>query len=486
MKKNGKRYRRIQREKELRRQQNGQIFKPMEQEVDGINVSFLSISHIIVNNPIMREKEEVKRDYLKKLKSYLRSGRWDRRKYENAGMTAYERILLGSEERDGTHDISYYRYYILLDIMHILGYEIKASDEPKLELVKARYYEDFQNCGIDRRFVNRLFRAFQGRGKDKYKKLCALLKDKSVGEEKKYIQLILKNLNFKDQHPAGIMVTATMSAGKSTFINALTGKYICLSQNMACTSKIHSIVNKAYEDGYAYEYDHDLVLTAGKEELLNNNALNASDKIVVGVHFGGRLGNHRIIIHDSPGVNNSVDQEHKVITDRLIKGKNYHVLVYVMNATQLGTNDESDHLDFVKRAIGRTPVIFVVNKIDAFNVEEENIEAALSRQTEFLKKKGFKNPIVCPVSARAGYLSKCYEKGNLSRAEERELYNFVDKFDQMGLTDYYEKCFKRIRVDDAESEEVQLQKTCGLAYVEKLIGAMTTGGKANGTDLHEV
>ena len=110
-------------------------------------------------------------------------------------------------------------------------------------------------------------------------------------------------------------------------------------------------------------------------------------------------------------------------------------------------------------------------------MEEENIEAALTRQIEFLKKKGFKNPIVCPVSARAGYLSKRFEDTGLSRTEERELYNFVDKFDQMGLVAYYEKCFKKIRVDDAGSEEEQLQKICGLAYVEKIIGEMTTGGK---------
>jgi GTPase Era involved in 16S rRNA processing len=477
LKKNGKKYRRIQREKELKKAKNGQAIKPIEQEVDGMDISFLSISHIVVDNPIMREQEAVKNEYLERLAVYLKAGKWNRRKYERAELSAYEKIILGSEEFGEEHDISYYKYYILLDIMHMLGYEIKASDEPKLELVKTKYYEDFQNCGIDKGFVNKLFWAFQGKGKDKYNKLQTLSKSKVIGEEKQYIQLILNNLHFKDQRPAGIMVTATMSAGKSTFINALTGKYICLSQNMACTNKIHSIVNKAYEDGYAYEYDHDLVLTAGKEELFNNNTLNTSDKIVVGVHFDGGLKDHRIIIHDSPGVNFSGDQEHKLITDKLLRGKNYHLLVYVMNATQLGTNDESDHLDFVRRTIGRTPVIFVVNKIDSFNVEEENIEAALTRQIEFLKKKGFKNPIVCPVSARAGYLSKRFEDTGLSRTEERELYNFVDKFDQMGLVAYYEKCFKKIRVDDAGSEEEQLQKICGLAYVEKIIGEMTTGGK---------
>ncbi len=486
MKKNGKKYRKIQREKEIRKEQNYLESIAMEQEVDGINISFLAISHIVVNNPVMRESEERKRKYLDRLETYLKAGKWNRRKYESAELLAYEKIILGSDEICGEHDISYYKYYILLDFMHLLGYEVKASDEPRLELVKAKYYEDFRDCGINQEFVNKLFRAFRGNERDKYKKLKALSKSVVIDEERQYIQLILKNLYFKDQLPAGVMVTATMSAGKSTFINALTGKYICLSQNMACTSKIHSIVNKVYEDGYAYEYDHDLVLTAGKEELLNDNTLNGSDKIVVGVHFDGRLKGHRIIIHDSPGVNFSGDQEHKVITDKLLKGKKYQLLIYVMNATQLGTNDESDHLDFVKKTIGRTPVLFVVNKIDSFNVEEENLEEALQRQIEFLKKKGFKNPMVCPVSAKAGYLSKRFINGGLSRADERELYNFVDKFERMGLPTYYEKYIKKIRIDDVEREEEQLQKTCGLAYVEKIIGAMTTGGKGNGSGIHEI
>ena len=140
-----------------------------------------------------------------------------------------------------------------------------------------------------------------------------------------------------------------MSAGKSTFINALIGKYVCLSQNMACTSKIHSMINKPFEDGFSYEYDYDLVMTAGKEELLNDNELNSSDKIYVSSHFDGLLANERIVIHDSPGVNFSGASEHKKIAAKLIKARNYNLLIYVMNSTQLSTNDEDVHLDFVKK-----------------------------------------------------------------------------------------------------------------------------------------
>ena len=140
-----------------------------------------------------------------------------------------------------------------------------------------------------------------------------------------------------------------------------------------------------------------------------------------------------------------------------------------MNATQLGTNDEEVHLEYVKKTIGRTPILFVVNKIDTFNTEEENIIETVKRQNEYLKKKGFKNPIVCPVSAKAAYLSKQFTKSELSRVEKRELYSLVDKFQEMNLPKYYSEMFKNIKIPNSQSEEEQLLKTSGMAYVEKII-----------------
>ena len=119
----------------------------------------------------------------------------------------------------------------------------------------------------------------------------------------------------------------------------------------------------------------------------------------------------------------------------------------------------------------------MINKIDSFDIEEEDIHATIRRQTEYLKEKGFSSPVVCPVSARAGYLSKQFSNSGLSRNEERELYNFVDKFEKMNLTEYYSQNFKKIQIPDAEKEEEQLYKTCGLAYVEEIINNYIKGGK---------
>ena len=218
-------------------------------------------------------------------------------------------------------------------------------------------------------------------------------------------------------------------------------------------------------------------MAAGKEDLLENSDKNLSDKIYVATRYHGSLANERIIINDSPGVNFSGNQEHKKVANQLIKRRNYNLLIYVMNATQLGTNDESEHLEFIKKTIGKTPIIFVMNKVDTFNPEEENIEDIIIRQKNYLKGKGFQNPIICPVSARAGYLVKKYEQGELLRNEKRELYNYVDKFEKMNLKKYYAETFKQIQIKNSLKEEEQLLKTSGILFVEKLIKEYAQGGR---------
>lgn len=441
------------------------------QEVKGIKTTNLAISQIVIENPIIYELEDTKRMYLGLLKKYIKLGGWNKRKYTSSGIEAYEKIIFENKEVRYAHSIEFYKYYVLFDLLHLLEYETEKIVISKLDNVRNQHAEDFKDA--DGVIVKKIISSVQ----DKEQRLVNLSKNKLLTSESRYIEMIRKNIRFKKKPPLGIMVTATMSAGKSTFINSLIGKYVCLSQNMACTSKIHSIINKAFEDGYSSEYDHDLIMTAGKEELLNDNAKNLSNVIFVATNFAGELNDSRIIINDSPGVNFSGDPEHQKITNQLIKRRKYGLLIYVMNATQLGTNDEDAHLDFVKQTVGRTPVLFVINKVDSFNPDEENIEEIILRQTAYLKKKGFKNPAVCPVSARAGYLAKQSQLRTLTKSEERELYNFVDKFNKMNLEKYYKKVFPYIKIADKSEEEIQLLKTCGILYVERLIKEYARGGK---------
>ena len=432
-----------------------------------MNTADLSMSHIIPFNPIVKDSEENKKRYLSCLRSYVSILGRIKRKYVSSELDAYQKIIFGYVSSKKSDNFDRYKYFVLFDLMHILGYNLKNISRCKKTNFINKYKYDF---GIMNEEMSvRIFR-----------KICNkniyVNKIKEVNElnnqELKYLELIKENIQFRDKEPYGILVTATMSAGKSTFINAMIGKNICLSQNLACTSKIHSIVNKAYEDNYSYEYDHDLVMVAGEEELMNDNEENNTRNIVIGTKINGKLSENRIIINDSPGVNYSGDSTHKEITNNLIRRKKYNLLVYVMNATATRTTDELEHLKFVKSVIGRKKIIFILNKIDMINRDEENLEEIISRQRMYLEECGFKNPIICPISSRAGYLAKKFEKEEMSRLEKRELYKMIDDFEDNPLKEYYKTQFENIDITEYSTEERQLIINSGLDYVEKIIREM--------------
>ena len=154
-----------------------------------------------------------------------------------------------------------------------------------------------------------------------------------------------------------------------------------------------------------------------------------------------------------------------------------------MNATQLGTNDEEEHLEYVKKHIDNKSVLFVMNKVDAFNEDEEDIESIALKQIKRLEAKGFHEPLVCPVSTRAGFLAKKAKEEELGRMERRELNNMVDKFEQMNIVDYYTKYYPDLAIPDSEDEEKQLLKTCGISYVETIIKTFCEGGCVHGTSI---
>lgn len=447
-----------------------------------LNLDILSSVQILSQNPVLEAAENTKYNYFYYLLKYIRLTGWQRRKYVKAQLSAYAERLTGNEKVDfrtikKPDGLSQkFISYLVFDMCSVLGYDKQFLSSEKMDIALGAYYSDFHIGTKDQKAVAAVIDAVCG-DENKWKQI------QSDKINKAYVTCFRNNLQFMKQRPYKILVTATMSAGKSTFINALVGKNISLVQNMACTSKIHSIVGKLFEDNFCYEYDHDLAMNAEKEELLEDNKSNLSKKIWVSTFFQGELAGSRIIINDSPGVNFSENQEHKEITERILRSKDFNLLIFLMNATQLGTNDNDQHLDFVKSIIGRKPVLFIVNKIDAFNSEEEDVYQVLEKQVQYLKAKGFKNPIVCPVSSIAGYLSKKSMDNQLSRVESRELYCRIDEFDKMKLPEFYSKYYPEIKIRDEDTEEIQLQKTCGLKYIESMIKIYSTGGKVNGTGL---
>lgn len=241
MKKNGRKYRKVE-----KRDIKNQIQSPKDNMAGYSNSDYidnrLSVARIVQNNPVIRDNVEVKKEYLRRLKRYLEISIPDYSPYEEAMYNAYKKIILNEETEEEIHNISFYTHYILFDLLHIWNYEPEKIPKEKLEFVKRQYESDFFNNDGNGTF-DRIMKSVKVNGRE----FNNLMKREEFKEEKFYISLMKKNVRFRKKVPYRIMVTATMSAGKSTFINALIGKYACLSQNMACTSKIHSILGKAYD-----------------------------------------------------------------------------------------------------------------------------------------------------------------------------------------------------------------------------------------------
>lgn len=283
-----------------------------------------------------------------------------------------------------------------------------------------------------------------------------------------------KNLWFYKQKPQKIFITANMSSGKSTLINALTGKKIVKTQNMACTSKLHYIYNKAFEDGFSYKIDGFISLNAHNDFLLNNNADNTSNKVFTSTYFRSSL-NKPICLIDTPGVNNSESNAHKIITYEALLQKDYDKLIYVMNASYLGTNDEYEHLKFIAENIKDKEIIVVINKLDAFNAKEDNIANSIIKVLEDLNKFKFKNFKLCPISAYAGFLAKeklwrddmdefdVYELELLCSKLKRDKYNLLPYYSEIPFNNF-DKEFA-----NTDQKYVKLLENCGILPLEKII-----------------
>lgn len=427
-------------------------------------------SQIITENPVRKEPSAVQRQYYAYLKRLLHQVKWDDGKYAKAQLSFYESVLCGEDGPaslgQDLEPIRPFCYLIPFDVIALLSFRRRSLLPRKLEHITDAIAANFKLPSDTKKLLRRAFAAAQVQDPNVWR---SLLRNSWTVAFHDYLRFVRDNLTFSREAPYPILITATMSAGKSTLINAFVGKNISLTQNMACTSKIHTIVSKFSEDGITTEYDYELSVDASREDLLTDNANNETTQIVVSTCFHGPMKGQRILIHDSPGVNSSENAEHAVITNRLIQSRRYRLLLYVLNATQLGTTDEARHLEHIAHAIGRRKVLFVMNKCDHLISEDESLPDVIARQQEFLKNCGFKAPIICPVSARAAFLAKKSQLESLSRLERRELDNFIDKFIQSGLGDYYEKELGCTPIPAAEDEVESLYRDCGLAYLERII-----------------
>lgn len=357
-----------------------------------------------------------------------------------------------------------YRYLLLIDLLFLCSFKDcnKANiilneykKQLKLWFLKNKYFKNMNT------FTAELYSGFHP--------------DLKLDAVEEAVFKWQKNLNFILKQSAKILVTANMSTGKSTLINALVGKRIVKTQNMACTSKLHYIYNKAFEDGFNYKIDGDVSLDADSEYLLNNSINNNSNIIAASTYFRSCVENRPCCLIDTPGVNYTGNNTHREITRNAVLQKEYDKLIYVMNAEYLGTSDEYEYLKFIADNVRDIEIIVVINKLDRFNPVEDSIPESLKIVRSDLNKLGLTDFILCPVSAYAGLLAKeklWHEnigKRNYRQLEifqldfEEEINNLSLYYPQMNISELYGK------FADDDRCFVNLSINSGLVPLEKII-----------------
>ncbi len=436
----------------------------------------LICSQIIVKNPVLKEDDRIKNVYLYFLHRYFNMAKYCSAKYIRPQIKICADVL-GGKDFSGAKRyndmaqnffmIEKYKYLLFFDLFAALGYDEKILRSKDMTRITGVMTKELA-ISRGRSWVSCVINAFCGN----QKAWEDIKKCPEANGFSEYIGYVQRNIEFIYEKPFDILVTATMSAGKSTLINALTGKCVSPSRNMACTSKIHNIIGKPFEDGFINKADYDIIMNAGKDELLCTHDKNKSKSIFVSAYYNGALGGKRIVLRDSPGVNSSCNTEHKLIAENAIKSKKYKLMLYVLNMGNTSSNDDRSHLEFVLQHIGKTPVIFILNRADILKPEEqEDLGAIIEDQRKYLEDVGFKNPVICPVSSKAGFLCKQLSDREPSRQEEMELISMKSRLKETDLSKYYRRMFPEITFEENGNETDDMLRECGIAYIEKIIGS---------------
>lgn len=222
---------------------------------------------------------------------------------------------------------------------------------------------------------------------------------------------VIKAFNLAKSRDFEVNVVATMSAGKSTLINALLQQKLMPAKQEACTATITEIkdTDSGHFSAKAYDSTGRLVETHSDLSLEIMNKLN-NDANVSRIRVEGNIPfvtaeDVALVIVDTPGPNNSRDPSHKAATYRMLSESSKAVVLYILNATQLAVNDDSNLLRNVAESMkvggkqSRDRFIFVVNKLDDFRKGEDSIDAALAKVREYLHDNGIEDPNIYPASA---------------------------------------------------------------------------------------
>lgn len=289
----------------------------------------------------------------------------------------------------------------------------------------------------------------------KLKELYQQLQDGPIDEFK--TPDIQRNFDTAINSDFRIVIVAPMSSGKSTLINSIIGRDMLPAVNQATTAVITEIKdNDQFEDFLVNaddKYGNNVVRNkkATKDVIseLNYkkdpNDPEGKDALIHLVQLEGPIPNLpsdvlSTVFVDTPGGNNSQNDEHEEMMDEAINDENKSLILYVFNGAQLGTNDSNIILQKIANAMqnstngkqSRDRFLFVANRMDEFDVSQEPYEEVISNTIlPQLAANGITEPNLFLTSAQTAKLVRMVMNGEeLSETEEEDLEKLVKRFNR--------------------------------------------------------
>lgn len=279
-----------------------------------------------------------------------------------------------------------------------------------------------------------------------------------------------------------INVVATMSAGKSTLINALLGKKLMPMAQMATTATIVRIIasNQEYFSAIAKgkndeEIARDENITYETMKLWNTDERISSIDIYGPIPCVKNVG-MRLVLIDTPGPNNSRDERHKTMTYEMLESSEKSLVLFVVNATAQAINDESELMDYVSRCMSkggkqsRDRYIFAVNKLDSYDPDNDSVAEVLDAVKETLDKRDIVEPNLFPAAALP-----CLQKrdNDIRKRELRAFESVLEESDEFRFETYYHlnhlPASSRIRLENPDNGYTDTEVHTGIPSIEEAI-----------------
>jgi len=282
-----------------------------------------------------------------------------------------------------------------------------------------------------------------------------------------------------------VNVTATMSAGKSTLINALLGQKLMPSKNGPCTATITRIKDdddKTFKataiDANGNEIGHYSILDYKAMSALNNNPE------VSEIHVSGDIpfvtsDEASLVLIDTPGPDSARNPNHGKVTVDALDQSSKSLVLFVMNGSTLNNIAQDSHLKRIAKSMSvggkqsRERFMFVINKIDGYNEDEDDIAGeTINEVVKSLEDIGIKDPNIFPAAALPALLVRRYEKchdDDQKRRIFRELNsNAVKLIEEQQLhLEQYPKLVSnsQIKIDKELQEAIEAGDVYGQALI---------------------